>query len=212
MSHPRYRDKRVFSAGINLKEFHAGRIPLVDFLLRRELGFINKLRRGLLRDDAAPTVLREVLEKPWIAAVDTFAIGGGAQLLHAFDHVIASAGSFVSLPAAQEGIVPGMANLRLVRDAGARLARQIILDGRKLWTHEPEIRWVVDAVVEPQAMDEAIADSARRLAMPAVIPNRSLINLFEETSENLRSYAARFAFAQAQRLYATDVTQKVWRS
>ena len=36
MSHPRYRGKRVFSAGINLKSLHAGEISLVDFLLRRD--------------------------------------------------------------------------------------------------------------------------------------------------------------------------------
>jgi thioesterase DpgC len=78
MSHPRYRGKRVFSAGINLKALHAGAISLVDFLMRRELGYIHKLVRGVLVEDGRwrfPTVA-----KPWVAAVDGFAIGGGMHL------------------------------------------------------------------------------------------------------------------------------------
>ena len=35
MSHPRYRGRRVFSSGINLKSLHGGGISLVGFLLRR---------------------------------------------------------------------------------------------------------------------------------------------------------------------------------
>lgn len=43
MTHRRYAGRRVFSAGINLSKLHAGEISLVDFLLRRELGYIAKL-------------------------------------------------------------------------------------------------------------------------------------------------------------------------
>ena len=78
MSHPRYRGKRVFSAGINLKALHAGSISLVDFLLRRELGYLHKLMRGVLVRDGALAVTPTV-EKPWVAVVDGFAIGGGAS-------------------------------------------------------------------------------------------------------------------------------------
>ena len=38
-------------------------------------------------------------EKPWIAAVETFAIGGGCQLLLAMDHVLAERSSYFNLPA-----------------------------------------------------------------------------------------------------------------
>ena len=105
MSHPRYRGRRVFSAGINLKALHAGDISLVDFLLRRELGYIHKLLRGILPEDGdrwdTPSV-----EKPWVAVVDGFAIGGGVQLLLVFDQVLAASDAYFSLPAADEGIIP----------------------------------------------------------------------------------------------------------
>lgn len=210
MSHPRYRGKRVFSAGINLKSLHAGGISLVGFLLRRELGYVSKLVRGAALEQHPPWHWR-LTEKPWVAAVDSFAIGGGAQLLLVFDHVIAAADSYVSLPAAEEGIIPGAANLRLVQAAGSRLSRQIILSDRRIWATEPSARLLVDEVVEPEEMDAAIAASVRRLERPAVIGNRRMLNLSAESAEEFRRYMAEFALQQALRLYSDDVIAKASR-
>lgn len=210
MSHPRHRGRRVFSAGINLKALHAGAISLVGFLLRRELGYINKIRRGLLLGDDRPWHSRRV-EKPWVAAVDTFAIGGGMQLLLVFDHVIADADAYLSLPAAQEGIVPGAANLRLGRIAGARLSRQIILEGRRIRAAEPDARLLIDEVLERDEMDAGIERALDRLAGPAVIANRRMLNLAEEPVEHYRHYLAEFAVQQALRLHGDDVIEKAGR-
>jgi thioesterase DpgC len=210
MSHPRYRGKRVFSAGINLKALNSGDISLVDFLLCRELGYISKLVRGVLVGDRSswhpPTI-----QKPWVAAVDGFAIGGGMQLLLALDHVIAAADSYFSLPAAQEGIVPGAANFRLSRSVGPRLSRQIILGGRRIWASEPAASLLVDEVVEPTGMDEAVERSLDRLQSTAVSANRRMLNLAEEPSDEFRRYIAEFAVQQALRLYSADVLGKVSR-
>jgi (3,5-dihydroxyphenyl)acetyl-CoA 1,2-dioxygenase len=208
MSHPRYRGRRVFSAGINLKSLHAGDISLVGFLLRRELGYISKLLRGVLVERDGSWRARTV-EKPWVAAVDSFAIGGGAQLLLVFDHVIAAADSYFSLPAAQEGIVPGAANFRLGRVAGARISRQVILGGRRIRATEPDARFLVDEVVEAEDLDAAVERAAGRLQGPAVVPNRRMLNLAEEPVEAFRAYIAEFALEQALRLYADDVIAKV---
>ncbi|MEU5002614.1 (3,5-dihydroxyphenyl)acetyl-CoA 1,2-dioxygenase DpgC [Streptomyces sp. NPDC021622] len=210
MSHPRYRGKRVFSAGINLKSLHAGDISLVDFLLRRELGYLSKLVRGI-RDDQAPAWQPGTVQKPWIAAVDAFAIGGGAQLLFLFDHVIAASDAYLSLPAAQEGIVPGAANFRLTRSVGPRAARQIILQGRRIWAKEPDARLLIDEVADPHDIDAAIERTVHRLSGPAVVPNRRMLNHAEEAPEEFRRYMAEFALQQALRLYSEDVIGKVGR-
>jgi thioesterase DpgC len=214
MTHPRYAGRRVFSAGINLKALHAGQISFVDFLLRRELGYINKLARGLLLESDGVGVYRKpvrTLEKPWIAAVDGFAIGGGAQLLLVFDRVIAAADSYFSLPAAQEGIIPGVANLRLTRFLGSRKARQVILYGRKIWAHEPDAGLLFDEVVEPMEMDTAVERNVLQLSSPAVVPNRHMMNLAEEPLDLFLQYASEFAMLQAERLYGQDVLDKVSR-
>jgi (3,5-dihydroxyphenyl)acetyl-CoA 1,2-dioxygenase len=210
MSHARYRGKRVFSAGINLKALHAGGISLVDFLLRRELGYIHKLVRGVLVEHG-PRWQSPTCAKPWIAAVDGFAIGGGMQLLLVFDHVVAASDAYFSLPAAQEGIVPGAANFRLARRAGPRLARQVILEGRRIWASEPAARLLVDEVVEPSELEEAIERSLDRLQSQAVVVNRRMLNLAEESLDEFRLYMAEFAVQQAVRLYSEDVIGKADR-
>ncbi|MFI0373194.1 (3,5-dihydroxyphenyl)acetyl-CoA 1,2-dioxygenase DpgC, partial [Actinomadura sp. 1N219] len=210
MSHPRYRGRRVFCAGVNLKKLGSGDISLVGFLLRRELGYLHKIVRGLSGDGPGDR-WRGPDGKPWAAAVDTFAIGGGMQLLLVLDHVIAAADSHLSLPAAAEGIVPGMANLRLSRFAGPRLSRQIVLGGRRIRAAEPAARLLVDEVVEPDGMDAAIERALARLAGEAVLANRRMLNLAEEPPDALRAYAAEFAVQQARRIHGADVIGKVGR-
>jgi thioesterase DpgC len=210
MNHPRYRGRRVFSAGINLKSLSAGGISLVDFLLRRELGYLHKIVRGLL-DDRPGRWHTRLTEKPWVAAVDSFAIGGGAQILMVFDHVIIASDAYISLPAAKEGIIPGVANLRMSRFAGPRLARQVILGGRRVWATEPDARTLVDEVVEPAEMDAAIVRGLARLEGDAVLANRRMLNLAEEPPETFRAYMAEFALQQALRVYSHDVIDKVGR-
>lgn len=215
MTHPRYAGKRVFSSGINLKALGAGQISFVDFLLRRELGFINKIVRGLRvakqSEIICPRSSVDSLEKPWIACVDGFAIGGGAQLLLVFDHVIAASDSYISLPAAQEGIVPGFANLRLTRLLGARKARQLILYGRKISVQDPDASLLVDEVVNSVDLSAAVDRSIRQLSSPAVVANRHMINLAEEPLSAFQDYAAEFALRQSERLYSQDVLEKVNR-
>lgn len=210
MSHPRYRGRRVFSAGINLKALHAGDISLVDFLLRRELGYIHKVLRGVLAGDAERWDTPSA-EKPWLAVVDGFAIGGGMQLLLVFDQVLAASDAYFSLPAADEGIIPGAANLRLTRRAGTRLSRQVILTGRRIRASEPDARLLVDEIAEPEDLDAAVERRLARLQSPAVIPNRRMLTIAEESQEEFLQYMAEFSLQQALRLYSDDVISKVGR-
>lgn len=209
MHHARYKGRRVFSAGINLKKLHAGSISFTDFLLRREFGYINKIACGLVLDSPDGHRSTTRIEKPCIAAVDTFAIGGGAQILLVCDHVIASAGSYFSLPAAQEGIIPGVANLRLGDMTGARLARQIILSGRQIWANEEVAKCIFDEVAAPSAMEQTIALRADQFDNPAVITNRRMLRLAREPEDRFRTYMAEFALEQAERMYSQDVLNKL---
>jgi thioesterase DpgC len=210
MTHRRYAGKRVFSSGINLKCLHAGALSFVDFLLGREMGYIAKLIHGLTgdRDQAWDS---GVVQKPWVAVVDSFAIGGGAQLMLACDRVIAEQDAYFSLPAAQEGIIPGVSNLRLGRVTGGRLSRQIILAGRRVSAQDPAAALLFDEVVPAEEMDAAIKAEVARMDSPAVVANRRMLNLAEEPQELFRGYLAVFAIEQARRLYSEDVLNKVSR-
>jgi thioesterase DpgC len=125
--------------------------------------------------------------------------------------VIAASDAYFSLPAAQEGIVPGFANLRLARFLGNRGARQVILGGRRISADEPDARLVFDEIVAPAAIDAAIESNVRQFSGPAVRANRHMMSLAEEPLDLFVRYAAEFALVQAERLYSQDVAEKVFR-
>lgn len=209
VTHPRYAGRRVFSAGINLVHLHQGRISYLDFLVGREIGLLHKLLRGLYVPPGMGEWAAHDQQKPWIGAVDTFAIGGGMQLLFVTDRVIAGSDAFFSLPAAREGIVPGAGNLRLPRLVGNRLARQVILSGRRIRADEPAAALVCDDVVAPDAVGDAVDIAVEELAAPAVTANRAMLTTAEEPLDAFRAYMAEFALQQGLRLYAPDVLEKI---
>jgi len=110
-----------------------------------------------LPDSVPDDVNGRGVEKLWIAAVDTFAIGGHCQALLCMDFVLAADDAYLTLPARKEGIIPGFSNMRLPRFTGDRIARQAIFYERKLICDSPEGRLVCDEIAPPAEMDAALA-------------------------------------------------------
>ena len=192
VDHPRYSGERIFGAGINLTHLYHGRIDFLFYLVR-DLGYVNKLYRGVTTGDTTR-------EKLWIATVQRFAIGGGCQLLHVVDHVIAERGSRLYLPARKEGIIPGASNLRLPRFVGDRAARQAILSGREWTAGQPDADALCDEVVEPGEMEEALAARIEALTSSGLInaaANRRAIRVGQEPPDLFREYMATYAREQA---------------
>ncbi|MFC7479058.1 hypothetical protein ACFQX7_01810 [Luedemannella flava] len=104
-----------------------------------------------------------------------------------------------------------MANLRFTRIAGARLSRQVILQGRRILATDPEAHLLVDEVVEPAAMDDAVERALTRLDGAAVVANRRMVNFAEESLADFRAYVGEFTVQQALRIYGEDVIDKVDR-
>src|SRR4029079_6508639 len=76
--HPKYAGRRIFGSGLNLTHLYYGKISLVEFMLEREAGALAKMSRGpALSPPGAP--MEDGREKPFIAAVESFAIGGSCQ-------------------------------------------------------------------------------------------------------------------------------------
>jgi thioesterase DpgC len=191
VEHPRYAGKRIFGAGLNLTHLYRGQLSYLFFPVR-DLGLVHKVFRGLTSPDRPPT---ETLEKLWIAAAETHAIGGGCQLLLAVDHIIAEPDCNCTLPARNEGIIPGAANLRLPRFVGDRIARQAILSGRRL---EPER--LADEIVPAQEMDAAIERRAADLSTAGAVSglaNRRALRIGLEPLDVFREYMAVYSREQA---------------
>jgi thioesterase DpgC len=201
VEHPKYKDRHVFGAGINLTHLYHGRIPFLWYL-ERDLGYVNKLYRGLaLPDDAPPDEFGgQTIEKPFVAAVEAFAIGGHCQILLAVDYVLAEKSAYLTLPARKEGIIPGAANMRLPRAVGDRIARQAIQYEKRLECDSPEGRLICDEIVETGAMDAAIERVVKGLTSSGVVSaasNRRAFRITQEPLEMFRQYFAVYAREQA---------------
>lgn len=200
VNHPKYAGRRIFSAGINLTHLYQGRIPFL-FYFQHAMGFENKILRGIARADAPPGDLTDATtEKPWIAAVEAFAIGGGCQHLLVVDYVLAEAGAYLTLPARKEGIIPGMANLRLPRFVGDRLARQAIMYGRRIDCDTADGRLICDEIAPAGRMDEALSravDGLTNSGIVSAIGNRRQFRIGQEPIDIFRRYLALYAKEQA---------------
>jgi enoyl-CoA hydratase/carnithine racemase len=200
VDHPRYRGRKVFSAGINLTHLYRGKIPYLWYI-RRDMGVVNKMFRGLALVNSNPDeIYGGTREKPWIAGVDVFAIGGGCQYLLAMDYVVAGSDAYMTLPARKEGIIPGGANLRLTRFVAARAARQAIMMGRRFECDSPEGRMICDLIVPPGELDAVIArviDDFTGSGVVSAAGNRRAFRVGEEPLDTFRRYMAVYCREQA---------------
>jgi (3,5-dihydroxyphenyl)acetyl-CoA 1,2-dioxygenase len=139
-------------------------------------------------------------EKLWIAALDTFAIGGHCQAILCMDYVLAASDAFLTLPARKEGIIPGFANLRLPRFVGDRIARQAILYERRLNCDSPEGRLICDEIAPTAQMDAAVdrvVEGLTSAGAVSAIGNRRGIRVGQESLDLFRRYASVYAREQA---------------
>jgi len=205
VAHAKYAGRRIFSAGINLTRIYQGQQSYL-FYLMRDMGLLNKMFRGLARTDAEggmvlrPEEPEQTLEKPWLAVVDGFAIGGGCQLLLVMDYVIAESGAYFNLPARKEGIIPGCANLRLPRFMGERMAREAIMFDKTFHVDNADARTLVSEVHARERLDEAMQAciaNALGSGMVSAGGNRKAIRIQSEPLDTFRAYMATYAYEQA---------------
>ncbi|HKP42707.1 crotonase/enoyl-CoA hydratase family protein [Mycobacterium sp.] len=133
---------RAFCAGADLKALAAGE----SFVSPEhpEWGFAG--------------VVQHYIDKPMIAAVNGFALGGGTEIVLACDLAVLSSQASLGLPEVTRGLIAGAGGLlRLPDQLPPKLAAAAVLTGEPI-TPETALRWgLVNAVVEPdQVLTEAL--------------------------------------------------------
>ena len=140
----------AFCAGLDLTHLAAGEIPNPWFH-RAELAY-----RAL-----------ETLDKPVIAGVQEYCIGGGLQTIIACDARVAADDAILGLPATKEAFIPGMSGFRLPRVIGMGWARHLILSGENIGPEEAFRIGLVNRVVPRADLERELERwAARYLEVP----------------------------------------------
>jgi 3-hydroxypropionyl-coenzyme A dehydratase len=126
----------------------------------------------------------ERLDKPVIAAVNGFALGGGCELSMACDIRIASSNAKIGQPEVTIGIPPGWGGTqRLMRLVGPAKAKEMIFTGKMVTADEAASIGLVNKVVSvgasdnlpPEALKGDAAAEKARAAEVAKILNKKLM-------------------------------------
>jgi enoyl-CoA hydratase len=157
--------EKAFAAGADIKEMADK--PMADFYLE---DFFSKWTGDFTRK----------IRKPWIAAVNGFALGGGCELAMMADFIIAADTAKFGQPEIKLGVAPGMGgSQRLTHAIGKAKAMEMVLTGRMMGAEEAERSGLVARVV-PAAdlLEDALKTAATIAAMPplAAMVNKELVN------------------------------------
>ncbi len=142
---------RAFCSGVDLDALAAGEIQAKWF-----------------RDSEPVIRALETMDKPVIAGIQGYCIGGGLQIVIACDVRIAADNAILGLPAAKEAFLPGMSTWRLARLIGMGNARHLILAGQNIGPEEAYRIGLVNLVAPAGNLERELEAWARRyLEVPA---------------------------------------------
>ncbi len=104
-------------------------------------------------------------EKPVIAMINGYALGGGCELSLACDFIFASENSEIGLPEINRGLLPGWGGTqRLPRRVGVSRAKWMILTGEAVNGTEAKSIGLTDEVVPKENLDRTVSEFAEKLA------------------------------------------------
>lgn len=135
-----------FSAGMDLKAFTEGSIPMVD---GRGFGGIAQRSAG----------------KPLIAAVESFAVAGGLEVALACDLLVAARGARLGLPEVKRSLVAGGGGLmRLPQRLPFNIAAEVALTGEPILAERAHELGLVNRLAEEGGALDAALEIANSIA------------------------------------------------
>lgn len=164
---------QAFAAGADISEFEQQRANAEQ--KQRYAEIASRAHRGLAQ-----------LDKPLIAMVQGYCIGGGLALALAADLRFAGAGSRFGIPAARLGLgyeYEGLATL--ARLVGPAAARDMLFSARQLEADEALRIGLINHLLPADQLEQAVRDYAARVAANAPLTVRAAkaaVRLFERYS------------------------------
>jgi len=137
--------KPAFMAGADLKQLVQGHATLT---LKQAFDFSQKAS-GMHR-------AIETCGKPWVAVINSLALGGGFELALACHYriLVDDPRAVVGLPEVNVGLLPGSGGTqRMLRLAGVQASMDLLLSGRAVSGSEAFKLGIIDAVVAADRME-----------------------------------------------------------
>lgn len=160
---------RGFVAGADVNEYHG-----VD-----QVAFDAYQRLSRRTFDAL-----EGLPIPTVAAVNGYALGGGFELALCCDLIVASTAARFALPEVSLGLLPGGGgSQRLVRAAGKRVAKEMVMTGRRAPATEANSWGLLSRLVEPEELMGSALELTEVLASNAPLAVREAKRLIDDGVE-----------------------------
>ena len=132
---------KAFIAGADIKDF-----------LKNEIENQEQMRK-----DWIVTEIISNLNKPVIAMIDGFCLGGGLEVAMACDIRIASNRTKLGQPEINIGIIPGAGGTqRLTNLAGEGRAMELILTGRMMDAEEAQNYGILNYIFEPAELEKKL--------------------------------------------------------
>jgi enoyl-CoA hydratase/carnithine racemase len=131
-------------------------------VIRQAIGLDEELYRNTLREMQECLDAFEALEKPTIAKLKGFCLGGGMIMALCCDFRIASRRTVFGFPEVKRGIPVIMGTHRVTRIMGPALTKELLFFGRNLRAHTAEAYGLVHKVVEPEKLDQAVTALAEK--------------------------------------------------
>jgi enoyl-CoA hydratase len=148
--------ERAFAAGADITQM-AEATP-VNMLDNPFIDYWDRLRR---------------INKPVVAAISGYALGGGCELAMACDMIIASETARFGQPEINIGVIPGAGGTqRMTRAVGKALAMEIVLNGRFLTADEALQHGLVNRVFPAEVYLEEANKFAAEIAARAPVAIR----------------------------------------
>jgi enoyl-CoA hydratase len=181
-------NEKAFAAGADIKEMADA--SAVDMLLRDNISRFDRLRR---------------INKPVIAAVSGWCLGGGNELAMSCDMIVASETARFGQPEINIGVIPGAGGTqRLTRAVGKALAMEMVLNNRTLSAAEALHHGLVNRVVPVERfLDEALqlaSEIAARAPLAVRLGKEAVNQAFESfLSDGLKDERRSFYLLFASR-------------
>ncbi|KIW64129.1 hypothetical protein PV04_09084 [Phialophora macrospora] len=140
------------------------------------------------------------LPVPVIARVNGHALGGGLLIAAATDMRIASSTALFGMPEVQRGVPSTVESALLPAIIGSARARRLLLLGDMISAAQAESWGLVDRVVQPSELDDAVEEWVQmllRAGPKALAAQKRLMSVWEQVPAQEAIHAGMWEFGQA---------------